>query len=361
MNGRTNNKLILVNSFRGSGIGDFGWKLKAEFEKILQIKYIEIIPSWRGFVRLWKQFIIFKGEVIFNMGFTSFGKSKYRNFLNFFMLKLLSISHPQQSIILHDSIDTTDLKNISYSNSALLPLGGFIATKMLKNFKIFVFSKLYRNILNKKYHFAHVYYFPFPCENINISNLNTQKMKPILLNVGYIAPYKGLDILPDIKSKMDNIDTMIIGNYSRTFISTKEGIKFRDEFENLIKNSEIKHSSYMQEDELIRFLSKRRTVAVLPYLSGYNASYAAIMFVSLGIPVVATNIDIFKESQENGAGILIVERNVNSFVDAITKLIQSTKFTQDLIEKDINYCKQYSLNTFCSFIIDLISNSGVFA
>ena len=38
-------EMIFVNSFRGSGIGDFGWKLKCELEAKLRIKYLEITPS----------------------------------------------------------------------------------------------------------------------------------------------------------------------------------------------------------------------------------------------------------------------------------------------------------------------------
>lgn len=350
-------EIFFVNSFRGSGIGDFGWKLKSELETRLQIKYVEISPSWKGLVRLWKTLTRCNLQVIFNLGFTSFGKSIYRNFFNFMMLKLYSTVHPLQSVILHDSIDTSNLEYSGYSNSRLLPVGGAIATIMLKNYNIFVFSKISYDILKKKYGIKNVNYFPFPAENETVLECYKQDKEPLLLNMGYIAPYKGLEILPEIKTKLNNIKTIIVGNFYGSLLSTKNGPKFKQELETLMKDSGIKMLGYMDDARLIELVKEYRTVAILPYVSGYNASYSATFFVTLGIPVVATDIDIFRESQENGAGILLVERNVVSFANAITSILGSPNLTKDLIARDKEYCKQYSLNNFCSFILYVLKIS----
>ena len=352
-------EILFVNSFRGSGIGDFGWKLKSELEARLQIKYVEISPSWKGLVRLWKTLTRCNLQVIFNLGFTSFGKSIYRNFFNFMMLKLYSTVHPLQSVILHDSIDTSNLEYSGYSNSRLLPVGGAIATIMLKNYNIFVFSKISYDILKKKYGIKNVNYFPFPAENETVLECYKQDKEPLLLNMGYIAPYKGLEILPEIKTKLNNIKTIIVGNFYGSLLSTKNGPKFKQELVTLMKDSGIKMLGYMDDARLIELVKEYRTVAILPYVSGYNASYSAIFFLTLGIPVVATNLDTFLESRNNGAGIILVNRTPDAFAAALDMILNSSDLTRSLIEDDKKYCAHYSIHNFCDFLID-VSKSVTF-
>ena len=353
-------EIIFVNSFRGSGIGDFGWKLKSELEEKLTIKYLEINPSWKGFICLWKTLMLSNLQIMFNLGFTSFGKSVYRNFLNFLMLKLYSIKRPRQSVILHDSIDTSNLEHTGYKNSRVLLVGGAIATRMLKKYNIFVFSKTFYNVLKKKYGIIEVNYFPFPAENGKLLKFYKSDKEPLLLNMGYIAPYKGLDILPEIKAKLKNIKTIIVGDFYSNILSTKSGPKFKDEIVALMKNSGITMMGYMSDAELVELVKKHQTIAILPYISGYNASYSAIYFVNLGIPVVATNLDIFLESQNNGAGIVPVDRNPDAFATAIRSILNTSNFIDNLVENDKKYCEQYSMQAFCNFVIKyIIQNKGM--
>jgi len=353
---KDNEKIVFVNSFRGSGIGDFGWKLKNELEKKVGIKYIEIEPSWKGLIRLWKDIMWCNSKVVFNIGFTSFGGSIYRNFMNFLMLKFFSTLHKSPSLILHDSIDTSNLEHSGYSYSQIMSrivrLGGSIATKMLSNFKIFVFSRRFYDILNEKYGFKHIKYFPFPTESRTCLECYRRDKNPLLLNVGYMAPYKGLEILPEIKNKLNGIETVIVGNFHKILLSTEAGSKYRETLVNLMKDSEIKLAGYMEDSNLIEFVEKHRTIGILPYVSGYNASYSAILFVALGIPVVATNIDVFKESQNNGAGIVLVDRDPNAFVSAIKDILETPGLSEELIEKDRKYCAKYSMFNFSDLIID---------
>jgi len=84
----------------------------------------------------------------------------------------------------------------------------------------------------------------------------------------------------------------------------------------------------------------------------HSLKLSAILFVALGIPVVATNIDVFNESQNNGAGIVLVDRNPNSFVSAIKDILETPGLSEELIEKDRKYCAKYSMFNFSDLIID---------
>lgn len=343
--------IYFVNSFRGSGIGDFGWKLKSELKKKANVKYYEITPTWKGLICLWRSLIQINSQFIFNLGFTSFGKSNYRNFLNFLFLKFFSLIKPKQTLILHDSIDTANLENSGYSYSWIIPLGGTIATKMLDNYKIFVFSKRFYDVLEKKYRFRDIHHFPFPAESKRSFQYYKHDMEPLLLNVGYIAPYKGLEILPEIRSGLNNIKTVIVGDFYKNLLSTSDGTKYKTKITNLMEKHGVIMTGHIDDNSLMALIKSHRTIAVLPYISGYNASYAAILFVTLGIPVVATNIDVFEECYENGAGIVLSERTPDAFAGTIQKILDSPKLASELIEKDLRYCANYSLEAFSELIL----------
>ena len=345
-------RTIIVNAPRGSGIGTFGSKFKAEFEKKAVVDFIEINPTWKGLLSLWLKLWNRNIGIIFNLGFTSFGKSIYKNFLNFLMLKLYSIINPSQSIILHDSIDTSNLEYSGYSNSKLLPLGGYIATKMLKDYNIFVFSKIFHDVLKNKYGFTNVNYFPFPSETEMLMECYGFQKKPLLLNLGYIAPYKGLDILPEIKNKLDNIETIIVGNFYEVFLSTKEGPKYKEDLMSLMDRSGVKLVGYLEEERVIELIKKYRTIAILPYISGYNASYSALFFIKLGIPIVATNLELFSEIKNNGGGIILADRTPDNIAIAVLEILNSRDLAESLIENDREYCSKYSIKKFCEFMIN---------
>ena len=354
-----NDAVLFVNSFRGSGIGDFGWKLYSELKNLIPVEYAEITPSWKGFMVLWRHIITANRRIIFNIGFTSYGKSMIRNFFGFLMLKFLTFMHKKSIVILHDSIDTSNLEVSGYKSSKLMATGGSIATKMIRRHTIVVFSKKFLNILKQKYSFTEVEYFPFPCEGNEITKCYNYGGSPLIVNLGYISPYKGLEILPRIKTLLGTVKIIVIGKFHHTLSSTINGKKFNMEFQAHMADSNIPLLGYMDESDVIKLMKENKSIAILPYVSGYNSSYSAILFVSLGIPVVATNIDLFLESKNNGAGIVVVDRTPDAFASAINSILNSPEIAEQLIEKDMKYCAQYSFHSFCNFLLS--SNPENFA
>ena len=232
-----------------------------------------------------------------------------------------------------------------------MPIGGKIAIQMLKNYNIFVFSKIFHGVLKDKYGFEKVKYFPFPSENELLSECYRFDGDPLLLNLGYIAPYKGLEILPEIKSKLNNIKLMIVGNFYESFLTTKDGPQYKRNLIALMNESGVTMTGYLDEERVKELIKKHKTIAILPYISGYNASYSALFFIKLGIPVVATNLELFLEIQNNGAGIVLSERTPSDIANTILKILNSQVFVEGLIESDRKYCAKYSFRKFCEFLI----------
>ena len=349
--------VIFINSFRGSGIGDFGWKLYNELKSLTDIEYMEIMPSWKGFTTLWKYILMKRSKIILNIGFTSYGKSTVRNFLGFFMIKLLAVIRRKVTVILHDSVDTSNLEVSGYKGSRLMTAGGSIATKMLGHHTIVVFSKKFFNILKQKYSFTKVQYFPFPCERNEVTECYNFNGPALIVNLGYVAPYKGLDILPSVKTLLGTAEMVVIGNFHRTLSSTSKGEKFISEFKAKMADSNIPLLGYMSDSVVVKLMKGYKSIAVLPYVSGYNSSYSAIFFVNLGIPVITSNIDLFQEIYENGAGILLVDRNAEKFADAVKKITENQTLVQDLVIKDMEYCNKFSMLSLGKSILESLNSS----
>ena len=111
-------------------------------------------------------------------------------------------------------------------------------------------------------------------------------------------------------------------------------------------------AGYLDEEKVKELIKKHKTIAILPYISGYNASYSALYFIKLGIPVVATNLELFLEIQDNGAGIVLAERTPGDIANAILKILNSQKLVEAMIESDKKYCSKYSIKNFCEFLIN---------
>ena len=130
-----------------------------------------------------------------------------------------------------------------------------------------------------------VKYFPFPSENESLTECYRINGEPLLLNLGYIAPYKGLEILPEIKAKLNNIKTMIIGNFYKSFLTTKVGPQYKKNLTDLMNRSGVVMAGYLDEEKVKELIKKHKTIAILPYISKNNSKLVA----TTGIPSFIKN------------------------------------------------------------------------
>ncbi len=357
-------KVVYVNSYQGSGIGDFGKHIYDELHanKSVQIRYLESGENWTDLFRIWRSILFTKETAILNMGFTSFGKSPFKNFMNFLLIFIKQrILHKNILIILHDSPDIVNENISGYRFFSLMKWGGNIATKLMSSSHIIVFSEELKSILIKKYGIKKVNYYPMPCISEFKSLFNSERDDIKIVNVGYIAPYKGLDILPDIKkelekSGMKNIEFNVIGKPHKLLYKTKKG---REEIDTLIlklKKSGVNVMGYVPTREVETMLKKGKNIAILPYKLEYGSSSSAIFFIERGIPVIAINHKEFIKFKELGAGVV----TFNTFQD-IPKILKS--FTEgknnlmELSKQNREYCEKYNVNNFINVLLKISINS----
>ncbi|MGC8725545.1 MAG: glycosyltransferase [Thermoplasmata archaeon] len=353
-------KLIYVNSYTGSGIGDFGRHIYDGLsKKVLDIKYVNTGEEWNDLYRVWKTILFSRDIVIFNIGFTSFGKSAIRNFLNFLMIFFRKkILRRNNIIILHDSPDIIN-KNVSgYKLFFIMKLGGKIATRMMGGSHIIVFSEELKNILNFKYNVKNVDFYPLPCitDFKPMFNIKSDNIK--IINIGYIAPYKGLEILPDIKKEVEksdikNIEFIVIGKPHKVLYNTDNGKEQIDILISMLKKSGINVPGYVPTQEVDNILKKDMCIALLPYKLVYGSSSSAIFFIERGIPVITTNQKGFIKFKELGAG-LITFNTAHDLVEILRRLIVNKNEAMKLSNQNAEYCKKYNMNNFINRLMELM-------
>lgn len=142
---------------------------------------------------------------------------------------------------------------------------------------------------------------------------------PIVLHFGRIVPYKGIDILIDavkIIQQRQKIHLIVAGG--------------GDPYFNFDGVNSYEFKNYSISNEEIINLIKECTLVVCPYRSASQSGIPMTVF-PFQKPIVASNMDGFKEIIEHNITGLIVEKmDANSFADAIEKLIMNEELRQKM-------------------------------
>jgi len=176
--------------------------------------------------------------------------------------------------------------------------------------------------------------------------LNIPEGKKVVLFFGFIRDYKGLDLLIDAISKLnDEYFLVIAGEVYGSFD------KYHEQIEKLnVKNKISLHVRYISDDEVPLFFSSA-DVCVLPYRSATQSGITSIAY-HFDLPLIATNTGGLKESiLHNKTGIIV------DFPDAtlLAKAIENY-FAQNLkakFQEEIKLLKnQLSWSSLANAITD---------
>ncbi len=138
--------------------------------------------------------------------------------------------------------------------------------------------------------------------------------KKVLLFFGFIRDYKGLDILIDAVSKLDDSYVLVIagevyGNFE----------KYQKQIDALnIGPRVIKHVRYISDDEVPLFFSAA-DVCVLPYRSATQSGVTSIAW-HFNLPVIATDVGGLKEFIQNrNTGLIADEPDADTIAILIKR------------------------------------------
>ena len=153
--------------------------------------------------------------------------------------------------------------------------------------------------------------------------LNIPDGKKVILFFGFIRDYKGLDLLIEAMSKLNDEYLLVIcGEVYGSFG------KYEQQIEKLgVKNKIALHVRYISDEEVPLFFSSA-DVCVLPYKSATQSGITSISY-HFDLPLIATDTGGLKESiHHNKTGLIVDSPDSNLIAKAI-----ETYFSQNLKQK----------------------------
>jgi glycosyltransferase involved in cell wall biosynthesis len=175
--------------------------------------------------------------------------------------------------------------------------------------------------------------------------LQIPSQKRVLLFFGLIRDYKGLDILLDAFSALDeNFHLLIAGEAYGDFS------KYQDKIDNSpLKSSISCFNRYISDKEVPLFFSAADLV-VLPYRTATQSGITAVAY-HFEVPVVATRVGGLAEVIEHGKTGLIVEKPDSILIrEAIMRFFELRKEVD--FETNIrNHVKSYSWEAFVEALL----------
>lgn len=180
------------------------------------------------------------------------------------------------------------------------------------------------------------------------------KDKFIISIFGFIVPVKGYKLAIDaIKSLPDNFHLLIIGGKSPYQPA------YYDEVIAYIKNipgldARITITGYLDKRNADLHIALS-DIAIAPYLDDFQASTGAVIqCLKSGIPVITSDIPIFKElNDEAGCFEIFKKKDTAELIKKITKLHSDASYRNNIAEKGFLFAKANSWKNYTTKISEI--------
>lgn len=180
------------------------------------------------------------------------------------------------------------------------------------------------------------------------AHLGVDPLKKTLLFFGLIREYKGLDILLEAFSKLDDSYQLIIAG---------EPYGSFEKYRKLINSSPLRSNiklidSYIPDSE-VPYLFCSSDVCVLPYRSATQSGISSISY-HFEVPLITTDVGGLKETVgERGTGIIADKVTPEAIFEAIKYYFSSPSVPEKLKEGIKAEKQRLSWSNFCSNILNL--------
>jgi glycosyltransferase involved in cell wall biosynthesis len=170
---------------------------------------------------------------------------------------------------------------------------------------------------------------------------------PIIGYLGYISPYKGIDVLVEAVKRIPNIALMIAGG-SHTAQDTEYMTQLKEKTLHDLQGRCV-WTGYVPEQNLKYAYG---AMDILVYPSRYTTESGALLTaMGYGRVILASNLPPFKEKEKLGA--LATYDNASQLEEAIKTLIHNKKQRTSIQEHAYAYCQENSWENIATKHIEL--------
>ena len=184
--------------------------------------------------------------------------------------------------------------------------------------------------------------------SLNESELPEELPDKYILFFGYIKPYKGLKILHDaidiLGESLEDYKIVIAGKGDDPVIGETK----KDDRYLLIQR-------YIHSRELVTLI-KRAYVVVCPYLTMSQSGIPQTVF-PFGTPIVASDLDGFREIITPSVGMLFPAGNAQSLAGCLSELIHHPEKKEQMGKNILSFNKnnpKYDWGNICEHYLDII-------
>jgi glycosyltransferase involved in cell wall biosynthesis len=347
-------RVLVLNNYSGTGIGDFGLQLSAITRvQGFGVLYAETSPDGKGYLRQLSQAYRFPGTLVANVGLTSWGKSSVRNLIGFATLGARGCRGSDTVVLLHNIIDIMEADKTGYRITGMTRLGAKLAVWLLRRCRIVVFTKRVSAILEQRYRISPSLVHPVPCVT-DASDATPVPSAGTVVNAGYIAPYKGVELFAGAAAITTSGGRwVLLGGVHRVLESNST---YSSSIQRLLKecrDAGVEVRGRVPDPEF-RLALRQAAVGVLCYSSSSGASASFAAMASAGLPVVGTGVPELLEVAELGGGIVIVPPSPQEIARAVDWIYQDVTARQQMSRRQLAYAQKYSWEAFMALLVPII-------
>ncbi|MDJ0273766.1 MAG: glycosyltransferase family 4 protein [Aigarchaeota archaeon] len=163
--------------------------------------------------------------------------------------------------------------------------------------------------------------------------------------VGTLAPHRSeflSQVIREVNHRDKTVRFIIIGDPTPRFIKSIEACL-----------DSVELAGYVSHDRVPVYI-KKGAVGILPQSVslGGRVSFKLLEYMACGRPIVATDVDESFLVKESGAGI-ITPVDPEAFAEAILKLLDDRKLSQELASRGVAFARNYSWDRIAERYIDI--------
>lgn len=296
---------------------------------------IDIVPCWQfnGASNPWRivQTVrqVKPDVVLFNIQFATFGDKKMPVTLGLMAPWMVRLAGYPSMVLLHNIMETVDLRNAGYAGSALMEklirAAGTLTTAILLRADLVALTiPKYVEILRAKYRAPNVLLAPHGSFEASppMPTFELPAGPRQIMAFGKFGTYKRIEIMVDATELLEqrgysDLEIVIAGSDSPNAKGYLDEMKAR-----YADMPNLRFTGYVAEEDVPRIF-RSATVAVFPYTSTTGSSGVLHQAGSYGCAAALPNIGDFAEviTEEGYVGEFFEPDNAASLADAIARLL----------------------------------------
>ena len=291
--------------------------------------------------------------VLFNSHFAVFGRSKPTNFIGFLSIflvcKLGWLFGYKTVVVLHSIPEAVDTQLYGLKPSFLNRLGLLLAEKFaLSCDAVVVTMRMYQRVIEHRFGLPS-YYIPHGAWVYPPPRDRPGKPRDSLLFLGYLHPGKDMEMLAsafrELKTRHPDLKLKLATVPHPNFPDSKSRL-------NVFKGMEgVEFLGFLTDDELSSVFGSS-VALVLPYVSATGTSGVLHVVSAAGLPVVATDLIEFRQSQAEGAGLILAE-DAGDIAHAVDRLIEDESYWNEVSMRSRRFGAGRSWDNVCSEFVSL--------